>query len=44
MLSDTKTYEILSNDPTRSYKRKLISLLKPLKEDGKITQTQYDYL
>ena len=44
MLSDKKTYELLTSDPTSSYKRKLIALLKPLKEGKKITSQQYDYL
>ncbi len=44
MLSDTKTYERLPKDPTDTYRRKLIALLKPLKEQGKLTKQQYDYL
>ena len=44
MLNDTKTYEVLPNDPTASYKRKLVSLLKPLKDQGKISQRLYEHL
>ena len=44
MLSDTKTYEILDRDPTDQYKRKLIAILKPIKEQGKLTKQEYDRL
>ncbi len=44
MLSDAKTYEPLKNNPTGSYKRKLIATLQRLKRENKITPQQYDYL
>ena len=36
MLSDKKTYERLEKDPTPSYKRRSVSILSKLKEEGKI--------
>ncbi len=44
ILSDKKTYEPLPKDPTDSYRRKLIALLKPLKEKGKLSKQQYEKL
>ena len=44
MLSDTKTYKILSRDPTLKYKKQLANTLTRLKRENKITETQYDYL
>ncbi len=44
MLSDTNTYERLDKDPTDTYKRKFIALLKPLKDKGKLTRQEYDKL
>ena len=44
MLSDDKTYEKLNKDPTPKYKRKLVSIIKKLKEEDKITDEQYKYL
>ncbi len=44
MLSDEHTYKVLLSDPTQHYKRKLIGLLKMLKDDNKITEQQYRYL
>ena len=44
MLSDKKTYEPLKKDPTDTYRRKLIALLKPLKEQGKLSKQQYENL
>ena len=39
-----KTYEKLNKDPTPKYKRKLVSIIKKLKEEDKITDEQYKYL
>ena len=44
MLSDESTYKKLTNDPTTSIKRKLVDLLKPLKDEGKIEKTEYKEL
>ena len=44
MLSDQKTYRELKSDPTEKYRKKLISTLKRLKEEKKITQDQYSHL
>ena len=41
MLSDEKTYLKLDSDPTPKYKRKLVSTLKHLKKENKITEGQY---
>ena len=38
------TYEKLNKDPTPKYKRKLVSIIKKLKEEDKITDEQYKYL
>ena len=44
MLSDEKTYRKITRDPTQKTKRELIQKLTKLKNDDKITQTQYNYL
>ena len=44
MLSDEKVYEVLKEDPTAVYKRKLVSFLTRLKEENKITEGQYKML
>ena len=44
MLSDKRTYEKLSKDPTPVYKKKLVSILSRLKDEGKITYQQYQHL
>ncbi|XP_072050257.1 uncharacterized protein [Amphiura filiformis] len=44
MLSDTKTYEQLSADPTPKYKRKLVSILSRLSDEEKITKAKYKQL
>ncbi|XP_072050219.1 uncharacterized protein [Amphiura filiformis] len=44
MLGDKKTYEELPADPTAKYKRKLVSALSKLKNEGKITETKYKQL
>ncbi|XP_072021636.1 uncharacterized protein [Amphiura filiformis] len=44
MLSDEKTYEVLTKDPTAKYKRELVSILTRFKTENKITRAQYDYL
>ena len=44
MLSHDKTYEKLNKDPTPKYKTKLVSIIKKLKEEDKITDEQYKYL
>ena len=43
-LSDQKTYQKLTSDPTGTYKRKLVAMLKSLLAQKKITQSQKDYL
>ncbi|XP_072048537.1 uncharacterized protein [Amphiura filiformis] len=44
MLSDEKTYEVLTKDPIAKYKRELVSILTRFKTENKITRAQYDYL
>ncbi len=44
MLSDRHTYEKLNKDPTAGYKRKLVDILKRLKTEGKIEESQYRLL
>ena len=44
MLSDEKTYEQLSSDPTQRYKRELVAILSRLKKENKINKSQYDLL
>ena len=41
ILNDTITYKQLKKGPTNIYRRKLINLLKELKNSGAITQEQY---
>ena len=41
MLSDGKTHEQLKNDPTASYKRKIVAILTRLKDEGKISDDLY---
>ena len=44
MLSDDKTYEKLNKDPTPKSQRKLVFIIKRLKEEDNITDEQYKYL
>ena len=44
MLSDKHTYEKLSKNPTPKYKRKLVEILKRLKAEEKIDESQYRLL
>ncbi|XP_072020289.1 uncharacterized protein [Amphiura filiformis] len=44
MLSDEHTYEKRKKDPTQVYKRKLLEILKRLKEEKKIDEGQYRLL
>ena len=44
MLSDENTYETLKKDPTPSYKRKLVSILSRLKDEGKLSNGVYSHL
>ena len=44
VLSEDITYEKLKKDPTQKYKRQLVSIIRKLKEDGKITEEQYKHL
>ena len=44
MVNDTKVYEKLDKDPTPKFRKKMISILSRLKEEGKISQKQYTYL
>ncbi|XP_060074957.1 uncharacterized protein LOC132554659 [Ylistrum balloti] len=44
MLHDNKTYEQLQTNPTNKLKRRLISILTRLKQESKITESQYRYL
>ncbi|XP_071944448.1 uncharacterized protein [Antedon mediterranea] len=44
MLNDHKTYEKLTKDPTPGYKRKLVEILKRLKTENKINESQYRLL
>ena len=41
LLSDDKTYQKLSRDPTQGYKKQLVSILKDLKDKGAIDQALY---
>ena len=43
MLDDKRTYEVFKSDPTPKYKE-LIGKLSKLKQEGKITQENYDWL
>jgi len=42
-LDDKRTYEVLKSDPTPKYKE-LVGKLSRLKQEGKITQADYDWL
>ena len=44
VLSDDKTYEKPKKHPTQKYKRKLVSIIRKLKEDDNITGEQCKYL
>jgi hypothetical protein len=44
MLNDEHTYEKLKKDPTPGYKRKLLDILKKLKTENKIDESQYRLL
>ena len=44
MLHDNKTYEQLQTNPTNKFKRRLIATLTRLKQESKITESQYRYL
>ena len=44
LLGDSVTYSKLEKDPTSGYKRRLISILKELKDTDAITIQQYRYL
>ena len=44
VLSDQNTYEKLSTDPSPKYKRKLVDILKRLKTEDKIHESQYRLL
>ncbi|XP_072037290.1 uncharacterized protein [Amphiura filiformis] len=44
MLSDTKTYEELTSDPTQKYKRKLVAILSRFSDEGKISMSKYKQL
>ena len=44
ILSDDKTGEKLKKHPTRKYKRQLVSIIRKVKEDNKITEKQYKFL
>ena len=43
VLSDDKMYVKLKKDPMQKYKRKLVSVMRKLKEDDKIAEEQYLY-
>jgi len=43
MLDDKRTYEVVKSDPTPKYKE-LVGKLSKLKQEGKITQEDYDLL
>jgi len=44
MLDDKRTYEVLKSDPTPKYKKELVRKLSKLKQEGKITQEDYNWL
>ena len=44
MLGDRRIYEVLQSDPTLKYKKDLISKLSKLKQEGKITEQDYEWL
>ena len=41
MLDDDRTYEKMKKDPTANYRRKLVSILTRLKDEGKISRELY---
>ena len=44
MLSDSKTYEKLTKDPTNKYKKEIMNVLSRLRDESKITNQQCDHL
>ncbi|XP_072022763.1 uncharacterized protein [Amphiura filiformis] len=44
LLSDEKTYEKLTTDPTAKYKKELATILNKLRDDAKITQSQFELI
>jgi len=44
MLDDKRTYEVFKSDPTPKYKKELVGKLSKLKQEGNITQEDYDWL
>ena len=44
MLSDERTYEKLTSDPTQRYKRELVAISSRLRKENKIDKAQYDLL
>jgi len=44
LLSDEKTYEKLSTDPTAKYKKDLMTIVTRLRDEAKISQGQYEHL
>ena len=42
LLDDTKSYKILKKDPTRTTERKLLSLLRDLRRQDKVTEAFYN--
>ena len=44
MLDDGRTYEKMKKDPTANCKRKLVSILTRLKDEGKISRELYSHL
>jgi len=44
MLDDKITYKVLKSDPSPKYKKELVGKLSRLKQEGKITQADYDWL
>ena len=44
MLSEKTTYQKLDKDPTASYKRRLVTILTRLKDDGKLSNELYTHL
>ena len=44
MLADQATYKVLTKDPTPAHKRKLIAMLQRLRQETKITESDYNHL
>ena len=44
LLQDTNTYKVLTKDPTSQLKKKLITLLKDIKQTGGLTTQKYKQL